>query len=254
MKKTNNKIIEFNNVKFSYGDNLIIDSVNFSVNDDEFIGIVGPNGGGKTTLLKLLLGILTPDSGTISVLNQSAISARKQIGYMPQYLNFDMKFPATVMDVVLMARLKNKVFGFYSKKDKNQAMQALEKVDIANLATKTFSELSGGQKQRVLIARALACEPKILLLDEPTASVDPGIENQFYELLKVLSSEITIISVSHDLGFIMNIVDKVICVNRKLHIHPVTEFDDNLLGNLYNSKNYSLVRHDHCCNHDECEH
>lgn len=250
----NNKIIEFNNVNFGYDSKLILDSANFAIEENDFVAIVGPNGGGKTTLLKLLLGILNPQSGEISVLGEDAISARNRIGYMPQYLQFDTEFPATSLEIVLMGRLNNKIFSFYSKKDKNIAMESLEKMGIAEVANKAFSDLSGGQRQRVLIARALATQPEILLLDEPTANIDPAIEHQFYELLKNLSKEMTIVTVSHDIGFVMNIVNKIICVNRKVHIHPASKFKGEFINEIYSSENYNMVNHDHCCSHQECEH
>jgi len=249
-----NKIIEFNEVTFKYDNHLIIDSAQFSIIENEFIGIIGPNGGGKTTLLKLLLGILKPYSGNISILGQSAICARKQIGYMPQYLQYDQQFPATVLDIVLMGRLNNQIFSFYSKKDKKIAINALEQMEIAHLAKQPFSKLSGGQRQRVLISRALATEPKILILDEPTANIDPAIEDKFYNLLKNLSKTMTIISVSHDLRFVMNIVNRVICINRKVHIHSVSESKIDFLNNVYNTEHYSVVSHGHCDSHQNCEH
>ncbi len=250
----NEKIIEFNNVNFAYDENLILDSATFAIEKEDFVAIVGPNGGGKTTLLKLLLGILTPKSGDISILETNAINARNKIGYMPQYLQFDKQFPASSLEIVLMGRLNNKVFSFYSKKDKEIAMQSLEKMGVADIANKPFSDLSGGQRQRVLIARALACEPEILLLDEPTANIDPAIENQFYELLKKISKEMTIVTVSHDIGFVRNIVNKVICVNREVHIHPSSKLEGDFINNIYKSDNYNMVNHDHCCTHQNCEH
>ncbi len=250
----NNKIIEFKNVNFSYDNNHVLDSANFAINKGEFAGIVGPNGGGKTTVLKLLLGILTPNSGEISVFGQSTTLSRSKIGYMPQSLSFDQQFPATALEIVLMGRLNNKIFSFYSKKDKTIAMQALEQMEIANLAKKIFSSLSGGERQRVLIARALACEPEILLLDEPTANIDPAIEDKFYDLLKNLSEKMTIITVSHDVRFVMNVINKIICVNRKVHIHPSSEIKGDFINDIYRTDNYNMIQHNKCCTHEQCEH
>ncbi len=247
-------IIEFNNVNFKYDKDIIIDSAHFAISENEFTGIIGPNGGGKTTLLKLLLGILQPSSGTISILGKSAKYARKDIGYMPQYLQYDKQFPATVLDIVLMGRLTNKLFTFYSNKDKEIAMNSLEQMEVAHLANTMFSELSGGQRQRILIARALASEPKILLLDEPTANIDPALEDKFYNLLKKLAGSMTIVSVSHDLRFVMNIVEKVICINRNVHIHSTEHFKNDFIDSVYNTQNYNIVQHGSCKAHDHCSH
>ena len=239
-------IIEFKNVNFSYGNHLVIESANFAVHESESVSLVGPNGGGKSTILKLILGQLKPQKGEVRILGMKPDSARIKIGYMPQFLSYDKKFPISVMEIVLTARIAGKIFGFYSKDDKKCALNALGKMHVANLANRQFADLSGGERQRVLVARALACQPEILLLDEPTANVDPAIEEEFNQILKSLIPEVTVVTVSHDLGFVGRMVDHVICVNRKVQIHPTTELTGDLISEIYGS-NMHLVRHDHNC-------
>lgn len=245
-------VIEFKDVDFAYNDHLVIESANFAVHESESVCLVGPNGGGKSTILKLILGQLRPRKGTISVLGATPDVARMRIGYMPQFLSYDSKFPISVMDVVLTARIAGKRFGFYNRKDKECALAGMEKMQVAKLADRQFSELSGGERQRVLVARALACEPEILLLDEPTANVDPAVEEEFNFILKSLIPEMTIVTVSHDLGFVGRMVDHVICVNRHVQIHPTTELTGELISEIYGS-NMHMVRHDHNC-HDHDGH
>lgn len=181
-----NIVINFKNVSFAYDTIPVLSDVNFTIKRKDSVCSVGPNGGGKTTLLKFILGLIKPQSGNINVLGVKPENAGKYMGYMPQYLDYDMAFPANVMDVVLMGRLERKLIGFYSKGDRKIAMEALKEMNIADLYRYPFSELSGGQRQRVLIDRALACKPQILLLDEPTANVDPAMESQFLDILKKL--------------------------------------------------------------------
>ena len=243
-------VIEFTDVDFSYGDHMVIESANFAVHESESVSLVGPNGGGKSTILKLILGQLSPDKGKVRVLGMKPAAARMKIGYMPQFLSYDSKFPISVMDVVLTAGIAGKIFGFYSKKDKDNALCSLEKMQVADLAKRQFSDLSGGERQRVLVARALACQPEILLLDEPTANVDPAAEEEFNRILKSLTPEVTIITVSHDLGFVGRMVDHVICVNRKVQIHPTTELTGDLISEIYGS-HVHMIRHDHNCHDHE---
>ena len=252
MTESHKNIIEFKDVDFSYNDHLVIESANFAIHESESVSLVGPNGGGKSTILKMILGQLKPSKGTVTVLGTTPAAARMRIGYMPQFLSYDSKFPISVMDVVLTARIAGKRFGFYSKEDRRLAMDGLEKMQVANLADRQFSDLSGGERQRVLVARALACQPEILLLDEPTANVDPAVEEEFNKILKKLVSEMAIVTVSHDLGFVGRMVDHVICVNRQVQVHPTTELTGELISEIYGS-NMHMVRHDHNC-HDHDGH
>jgi len=238
-----NPAIRFENVSFFYDNFPVVEDAYFSISKGEFVSIVGPNGGGKTTLLKLIMGLLKPDKGKIWVFGKSPDSMRRKIGYLPQSLQYDMQFPITVLDVVMMGRLGGRWAGPYSKSDKHAAMKALRMLDIGDLAKRSLAEISGGQRQRVLIARTLACEPEILLLDEPTANVDSEVEKALYDFLQKLNERLTVVMVSHDLGFVMKNVKCVICVNRKVVRHPTSEITPDAIESLYRGE-MRIVRHD----------
>jgi zinc transport system ATP-binding protein len=236
--------IQIDNLSFSYGENLALEAVSFSVFDGEFSCLVGPNGGGKTTLLRLLLGLLKPQAGSIRLWGEAPWRSREQVGYLPQHAQLDPHFPATVLDVVLMGRLKKTDFwGTYSREDRKVARNMLDRVGLSDLEKRPIFALSGGQRQRVLIARALACQPRMLLLDEPTSNLDGHVEHELYELLKVLNKELTILIVSHDIGFVSKYVEKVICVNRKVRIHPTGSIDADSIRSMY-GQHMKMVRHD----------
>jgi zinc transport system ATP-binding protein len=236
--------IHIENLTFSYGPVTVLEKANVVLNEREFVSIVGPNGGGKTTLLKLILGLLEPKSGSISVFGQMPEKGRKWIGYLPQYTSLDSQFPVTALDVVLMGRLgKTRKLGFYTKNDREIAHAMLKRVGLNQLHHRPLNTLSGGQKQRVLIARALVSSPKLLLLDEPTSSLDEYVEQELYDLLLELNQELTIAVVSHDVAYVSRYVEKVICVNREVHTHPVSEIDENLIHNMY-GEHVHAVRHD----------
>jgi len=241
--------IEMNDVTFSYGKEPILEGVNIDIKRGDFAGVVGPNGGGKTTLLKLILGRLKPDKGDILVFGSSPEKAYLRIGYMPQHAYLDMLFPVSVMDVVLMGRLGRRMGGRYSKEDRQAAHVALQEMRVDDLLDRSFSELSGGQRQRVLIARALCSEPELLLLDEPTANVDPEIEEAFFDILKGLNERMTILIVSHDIGFISKKVKSAICVNRCVVVHPTSEIDGTVIRDIYGG-DVCMIRHDHRCGVD----
>ncbi len=237
-----NTAINFGNVSFKYGSLPVLENADFTINQGDFISILGPNGGGKTTLAKLILGLHDPDSGRIAVNGKTPRQMRDKIGYVPQYSLFDPNLPVSVKDVVLMGRIRNFFVG-YSRRDKDYAAKAMESVGIGDLSTTSFSALSGGQRQRVLIARALATEPEILLLDEPTANVDAAIEYKMSAMLKELKKKMTVLLITHDLGFVSELVDKVVCVNRRVHIHPTSGITEEHIRELYN-ENMKIVRHD----------
>jgi zinc transport system ATP-binding protein len=234
--------IKFNEVNFSYDTATVLEDVSFVINRGDFISILGPNGGGKTTLAKLMLGLYTPNSGNVLIHEKPPVQNRDIIGYVPQYSLFDPNFPVSVLDVVLMGRINNFSIG-YSKEDKKQAEKAMESVGISDLKTKPYSDLSGGQRQRVLIARALATNPQILLLDEPTANVDAAIEYKLSAMLRDLQKTMTILLITHDLGFVSELVNKVVCVNKKVHIHPTSGITEEHIRELYHD-NMRIVRHD----------
>ena len=234
--------INFNNVNFNFDSATVLEDVSFVINSGDFISILGPNGGGKTTMAKLMLGIYTPNSGKVLIQGKSPRQTRDIIGYVPQYSLFDPNFPVSVMDVVLMGRINN--FSIrYSKNDKEKAEKAMEDVGINDLRSKPYSDLSGGQRQRVLIARAIATDPQILLLDEPTANVDAAVEYKMSAMLGKLQKTMTILLITHDLGFVSELVNKVVCVNKKVHIHPTSGITEEHIRELYHD-NMKIVRHD----------
>ncbi len=240
--------IDFRNVTFAYGREPIVEDVNLSVGPREMTCIVGPNGGGKTTLLKLMLGLLRPRVGQVRILGKSPERARPHIGYMPQHIHYDPRFPVTVMDIVMMGRLRAGWGGRYSKADRAAALSALAELGIEALAPTPFAQLSGGQRQRVLIARALACEPALLLLDEPTANVDALAEGKMLDFMRELSHRMAIVMVSHDLGFVAGVVENVICVNRRVHVHPTREVTGQVIRDVYGGE-VRMVGHGHHLRH-----
>ena len=246
-------IVELSDVWFGYEPGVpALEGVNFKIERGRSGCIVGPNGGGKSTLMRLLLGLLTPQKGKIRVIGTTQVAARPHIGYMPQYHQLDAAFPVTVFEVVLMGRMRKGFWGRYAAADREAACRALEEMGIPELASRSFSELSGGQRQRVLIARALASEPELLLLDEPTANIDPGAEEQFYATLDVLRKRMTVLTVSHDLGFVNREIDLVICVNRRVTVHEAAAFSAETANEVYHHQ-VNLIKHDHAC-FCNCEH
>jgi zinc transport system ATP-binding protein len=210
-------IIDIKNLSFGYDQMPILHNVNLQISRGEFMGIFGPNGGGKTTLLKLLLGFLKPDAGTIELLGASPKGARKHLGYVPQAARVDKQFPVSVLDLVLMGCLsKCSWWGGLPKEEKRKAEEALEKVGLADKAHVAFGTLSGGQAQRALIARAIVNAPQILILDEPTASIDPAAEAEIYKLLAELKRNMTILMVTHDLEAVLQQVDRLFYVHREV--------------------------------------
>ncbi|NQV13785.1 MAG: ABC transporter ATP-binding protein [Parcubacteria group bacterium] len=228
-------IIEIKNLDFFYVKGVkVLDGINLNLQPRDFLGLIGPNGGGKTTLLKIILGLLKPAEGTVKVFEQKPATARDQIGYVPQYAKIDLDYPINVLEVVLMGLLGNKkTFQRFNRVDKKRARQALAKVGLEKLAKKQIGELSGGQRQRVLIARALVRQPKLLILDEPTSSVDTKAGSDFFELLKKLNQDIAIIVVSHDIGMISPYINKVACLNNTLYCHDSSEIDEALIKSGY---------------------
>lgn len=212
----------------------VLDDVTFRIEADDYVGLIGPNGSGKTTLLKIMLGLLKPDSGRVRILGMSPVEARSRIGYVPQHAEIDIMVPATVLDVVLMGRLGRSSWGpRFTGEHVEKGMRALERTGVDDLARRTVSELSGGQRQRVLIARALASEAEILLLDEPTAGIDAPMEQSFHELLGHLNKEFPIVLVSHDIGFVSAHMKTIACLNRKLVCHGAPEVTRDLISQAY---------------------
>ncbi len=219
----NSSIISISHLCFSYDAREILHDVNLEIAEGMFAAMVGPNGGGKTTLLKLILGLLTPKHGNIKVFGDEPQLARKRIGYVPQAILFDPNFPASALDIVLMGRVERHLFGGYRKSDRDIAMQRLHDVDMEDFASCSFAELSGGQRQRVLIAQALVSEPQLILLDEPAANLDQENAKLLFELLGDLNHHVTILLVSHNLSLVSKYVSHVICVNQTVDMHRIQD-------------------------------
>ena len=217
-------VIEISNLSFAYEKEPVLEQINLTVKKRDFLAIIGPNGGGKSTLLKLILGINPIQSGSIKVLGKRPKESLRNIGYVPQNTNVNTDFPIKVIEVVMMGHIEGKrpLFG-YGKDEVLCAMSALEQVGMANFAQTKIGSLSGGQRQRVMIARALCAHPKILILDEPTSSIDITGQRDIYELLKVLNEDITIIVVSHDISVILEYANKAAHVNKTLSYHDISD-------------------------------
>ena len=242
--------VELNGVSFSYGGPPALEDITLRVPAGEFLGIVGPNAGGKSTLLKLLLGLLEPQAGRIRMFGQAPRAARRHIGYVPQHPGFSRDFPISVEQVVLLGRLgKNgtggMAIGGFSRQDRQQAQQALASVDADDLAQRPISNLSGGQLQRVLLARALVIEPKLLILDEPTANIDQRLEIDIFDRLRELNARMTIVVVSHDVGFISSYIGRVACLNRSLVCHRTDAIDGQVIQDLYGEPVRMVAHHHH---------
>lgn len=238
--------IELKDVTASYGDVTVLKKVTVNLESGQFLGIIGPNGGGKTTLFKVLLGLMEPDEGEVKVFGKHPKKNRDKLGYVPQYSNFDAEFPISVWDVVLMGRVGKLGWKpFYTEKDKKIARKSLKRVDMYDYKDRHVSKLSGGQLQRVLVARALTTNPELLLLDEPTASMDEKIKTSIYELLQELNEQgLTIILVSHDIGAISSHVKKVACMNKFLIYHGESELTPEMLEAAYECP-VDLIAHGH---------
>ena len=229
-----NSIVQIRNVWYAYNGKTVLQDVSLDIQPGDFIAMIGPNGGGKTTLLKLMLGLLRPDRGSIKVLGGPSEKASHHIGYVPQDVHINRSFPITAIDVVLMGKLKPaRRWTLNATQDRREALDALERMEIADCANSKIDALSGGQRQRVFIARALVAQPKILLLDEPTASIDARGQAEFYRLLETLNKDITILVVSHDLVAISTHVKSVACVNKRLHYHNQAEITGEMLEEMY---------------------
>ncbi|GAB6075113.1 metal ABC transporter ATP-binding protein [Nautilia lithotrophica] len=210
------KALEIKNLYFKYDKEIVLENINLNLEDKEFMAIIGPNGGGKTTLLKLILGFLKPFKGEIKIYGKSPQEVSEIMGYVPQHTNFSLDIPITVFDIVLQGRLKKGKF-FYNKKDKEKAEEVLKTLKIEEFKNRKIKDLSGGQRQKVLIARALVSEPKIIIMDEPTSAIDPTGQKEILDLIENL--DITRVVVSHDIKILLRKVDKIAFINKKAVIH-----------------------------------
>lgn len=223
-------LVEIRNLSAGYGQNIILRDVNLSIQQFDFVGVIGPNGGGKTTLLKALLGLLSPISGEINFSESMTEGNSHRIGYLPQINNIDRKFPVTVFDVVRSGLMSRKrLTGRYNSEENDRANDLMLEMGISGIRNKAIGELSGGQIQRALLCRALVNSPKLLILDEPNTYVDNRFERELYEKLKVLNNKLAILLVSHDLGTISTYVKSYACVNGSLHYHSGNKVTPELL-------------------------
>lgn len=216
--------VEIKDLSFAYDTDIILENINLIVEEYDFLAIIGPNGGGKSTLLQLMLGLLKPQSGTIRIFGKPPSKSLSAVGYVPQNTNVNTDFPIKVLEVVLMGHVggKQPLFG-YGKEEIACAMGALAQVGMEAYAQSRIGDLSGGQRQRVMIARALCAHPKLLMLDEPTASIDVKGQKEIYELLKMLNKTMTVIVVSHDISVILEYANKAAHVNKRLAFHDISD-------------------------------
>jgi zinc transport system ATP-binding protein len=228
------EVIQLEGVCVEYDGVSVLEDIDLTVRERDFMGIIGPNGGGKTTLLKVLLGLVQPSRGRVTVLGRTPKEARKFVGYVPQGIEFDYVFPISVWDVTMMGRLSRRgLLQPYSEGDRRAVENALRQLDMLGHRDRQIGQLSGGERQRVYVARALASDPDILLLDEPTASVDTRVVGSIYEVLQDLNRRVTIILVSHDIGVVSSYVKTIACLNRRLIYHESKEITPDMLEAAY---------------------
>lgn len=244
-----NKIIEIKNLSFSYDKLNVLENISLDILQDDFLAIIGPNGGGKSTLLKLILGLLKSKKGLIKKQIKNSY-----IGYVPQNTNLNIDFPITALEVVLMGHVgQKKSFFGYTKDDISCAMNSLKQVGMDNFANSKIGDLSGGQRQRVFIARALCSNPKVMLLDEPTASIDVKGQSEIYELLKELNKSISIVVISHDISVLMNYAKNVAHVNKNLVYHHLKNIEETIDTKSEHMCEVELLsalgKKQICCNH-----
>lgn len=237
--------VEVREVSFAYDGPPVLQGISLQVAPGEFLGLVGPNAGGKSTLLKIILGLLRPQSGRVRVFGRPPGQAKSDLGYVPQHPAFSRGFPINVEETVLSARIPSGLaVGGYRTKDREVAYRVMAETEIEPLAKRQLRTLSGGQLQRVLVARALAAEPRILILDEPTANIDQRMETDIFDLLRSLNQRMTIIVVSHDVAFISGYVSRVACLNRTLMCHETAKIDGQVIQELY-AADVRMVEHRH---------
>ena len=240
-----NPALELEGVSLKFRGVPILEDVDLALERNGYLAILGPNGSGKTTLLKVILGLIAPDRGRVRVLGEPPSRTRGRVGYVPQIARFDLDFPMRVLDLVLMGRLASKpLFRRFGAQDRAVALEKLAKVELEAFADRAIGTLSGGQLQRALIARALALDPELLLLDEPTASLDEQIGRGVWDLFGELANEMTVVLVSHDIGAISRYVRSVACLNRRLYYHPSKELTAEMLEATYGCP-VDLLAHGH---------
>lgn len=239
------KILEIKDLSVGYdGNPCVLKNVNLEVTKNDFLGIIGPNGGGKTTLLKTLMGLVKPTSGKISFYRNNIKVDKINIGYLPQINQIDKKFPISVSDVILSGlTVKKGLFSSYTKEQKEKVSVIAEKMGLEQLIHRSIGALSGGQLQRTLLGRAIIDDPDLLVLDEPNSYVDKRFESNFYKLLEEINLDTAIILVSHDVGTVISLVKNIACVNEGLHYHSGTNISTDWLEKSYNSCPIEIIGH-----------
>lgn len=243
---SNSAALQFNDVCFAYERQEVLHNVDLFIPDKSLVAVVGPNGGGKTTLMRLALGLLKPRRGTVHVFGDAPEHRRRSIGYVAQHLSFDSAFPVSVLDVVLMGRADRHWLGPYRRVDRAKAVEALERVRLGHLSRRALAHLSGGERQRALIAQALVADPDLLLLDEPTANVDTTVEHEIYDLLRELNERMTIVVVSHNLNVVTRHASHVACVNRTASLARMDEFTEGELRAIHGG-DMTVLQHELSC-------
>lgn len=238
------KIVEIKNLSAGYTENPnILNNVNLTIYQKDFLGIIGPNGGGKTTLLKTILGLIKPSKGQILFYKNNIIS-KINIGYLPQINSIDKKFPISVSDVILSGlTIKNSFWSNYNKRQKDKAKQIADYMGVSDLLDRPIGALSGGQLQRTLLGRAIIDDPDLLILDEPNSYVDKQFEATFYKLLEDINKQTAIVMVSHDIGTVISSVKNIACVNKGLHYHAGADITTSWLEDTYSSCPFEIVGH-----------
>jgi len=238
-------IVDLKNISFSYQYHKVLEDVSLQLRKGDFAALIGPNGGGKTTLIKIILGLLKPNSGTAKIFGQEGDKNQNNIAYVPQFANFRRDFPITVNETVLHGCLGNsRLWGMFSAQERKNAEQAMQETYTWEYRNNPISDLSGGQLQRVLVARALAGQPQLLLLDEPTANIDERSEKDIFDLFRDLNKRMTIMVISHDIAFVSEYVNAVFCLNKTLLNHDAKPVDNSTIQQLY-GEHISEVHHSH---------
>jgi zinc transport system ATP-binding protein len=230
------KIVSIKGLWICRAEHAVLEDINLELVSGDFLGLIGPNGGGKSTLLKAILGLIKPDRGSIALFGLPPAAARSRVGYMPQKTVFDRSFPVNVLDVVLMGRYSRRgLMHRYGSADRQAALKALGAVGMQDRAMREIGALSGGEQQRVFVARSLVSDPELLLLDEPTAGVDSAQQTEFYDLLCHLNRDlqIAIMLVSHDVTAISKYVNKIACLNQRLYYHDSKELCNDDIEKAY---------------------
>lgn len=244
--------VDLHDISVSFRGLPVLQNVSLTVSEQDFLGLIGPNGAGKTVLLNVMLGLVKPDSGTVSIFGREPSAARGLVAHVPQHGRFDFDYPIKVIDVVLMGRLgRARMFRRWNAEDRRRAHQALERVGLDASAERQIGRLSGGQLQRTLIARALAGDARLLLFDEPTASLDSRVVPEVYELIAELARERAVVLVSHDIAILPRYVKSVACLNQTLHHHPSNEITSEMIESAYGCPVDMLVHtHTHRVMHE----